>query len=76
MMKLLLLALLLPASVAGCASKDNYFKYVDYYPGSEDTNVILSAPHDGQIKLDTIPDRIQVGTRQCFDYFQLSSRLN
>ena len=35
---------------------------MDYYPGSEDTNVILSAPHDGWIKLDSIPDRRQVRT--------------
>ena len=61
-MILLIFPLLFPTIVLGCASRDNYFKFVDYYPGSEDTNVILSAPHDGWIKLDSIPDRRQVRT--------------
>ena len=55
------LTLLLPAIALCFTSQDKNFKYVDYYPGSQDTNVILTAPHDGWIKLDSIPDRRQVG---------------
>ena len=65
-----LLPLLLPAIALCFTLQDKNFKYVDYYPGSQDTNVILTAPHDGWIKLDSIPDRRQVGGPL---HFKLSS---
>lgn len=38
-------------------------RYVDWYEGSADTNVVMTVPHDGWIKLDAVPDRLQ----GCYD---------
>lgn len=33
--------------------------YVDYYPGSDDTNIVMTAPHDGDYHHPDIPDRMR-----------------
>ncbi|KAL5265276.1 hypothetical protein ACHWQZ_G006122 [Mnemiopsis leidyi] len=37
--------------------ESGYSGYAEYYPGSEDSCIILTAPHGGNIKPDVIPDR-------------------
>ena len=35
-------------------------RYVDWYEGSSDTNVVMTVPHNGWLRLDEIPDRVKV----------------
>ena len=37
--------------------------YVEYYPGDPGSNVVLTSPHDGHVKHEQVPDRIQ----GCYD---------
>jgi len=55
------LLLCLPALLQSvCAELNKDLKLVDYYKGSPGSNVVMTAPHDGWIKVDEIPIRQKV----------------